>query len=59
MKHVQRQTKTLEESLTKRLQDLEEIMSGPEDRVEEIDRSKKALNRKISRHKTSRKPEAL
>lgn len=51
--------KTLEESLTKRLQDLEEIMSGPEDRVEEIDRSKKALNRKISRHKTSRKPEAL
>lgn len=55
MKNVGYQTKTSEGNLTKRLQGMEDRMSERVDKEEEMDRSKKKLNIKISRHKTSGK----
>ena len=54
MKNLQCQTKAIEVSLTNRVQDVEERISGLEDNVEEIDHSvneyviyKKATHKKI------------
>lgn len=59
MKKLGCQTKTSKGSLTKRLQGMEERKPSCVDKEAEMDRSKKKLNIKMSRHKTSRKSGAL
>ena len=56
IENLQMWTKTIEASINNRKQEMEEILSGIEDMIEEIDVSvKENLKSKSSWHKTSRK----
>jgi hypothetical protein len=48
MENLRKRTETTDTSITKRIQEMEDRISGIEDTIKEIDKSKKMLNLKNS-----------